>query len=71
MSEPEQRLTELEIALTHQQMTLDEVSELVRAQADHIAGLTRRLAHLAERVEAAEAALPGGMPEADRRPPHW
>lgn len=71
MSDPEPRLTELEIAFTHQQVMLDELSAVVRAQAGEIAQMTRRLAHLAERIFAAEATLPGEAGEVDRPPPHW
>ncbi len=71
MAAEAERLTELEIALTHQQAMLDELSEVVRAQADRIDLLRAQLDRLALRLAAAEAALPDDAPEADRPPPHW
>jgi SlyX protein len=70
MPDDDQRLTELEIALTHQQAMLDELSEILRRQADEIALLQRQLAHLAEHLATAGAG-DGDVPPADSRPPHW
>ncbi|MER2508396.1 SlyX family protein [Amaricoccus sp.] len=65
------RLIELEIALTHQEATLRDLSDIVRTQADQIDLLRALLDRLALRLAAAEAALPDDAPEADRPPPHW
>ena len=65
------RLTELEIALTHQEALLEELNDVVRAQADALDLLRARVERLTARIAAAEAALPGEAPEANRPPPHW
>ncbi len=62
------RLTALEIALAHQERLGEELSDVVRAQADRLAQVERRLAAALERIEALEAAAP---PPASSRPPHW
>jgi SlyX protein len=64
------RLTELEIALTHQERVAEELSEIVRAQSGRLDLLERALAGLAERLAELEAqATP--PPAAGARPPHW
>jgi len=68
MTEPYDRITELEIALTHQEAAIEELSAVLRDQAARIDLLERRIARLAERLEEAEA---GAAPEADVPPPHW
>ena len=55
MPDPDARLTELEIALAHQERLAEELSDVVREQADRLALLERRLAAIAERVAALEA----------------
>ena len=64
------RLTEIEIALAHQGRLADELSEVVRAQADRIDTLERRLALLIARL-AELAAGDAGPLSPDVRPPHW
>ncbi len=67
---PDDRLTELEIALAHAERTVEELSDLVREQADRIGLLERRMASLAGRIGAIEEGA-GAAPAADQRPPHW
>ena len=64
------RLTELEIALTHQERVAEELSEIVRAQADRLDLVERSLAKLAERLAELEA-RDAPPPAAGARPPHW
>lgn len=64
----DERLTEIEIALTHQEAALDELGGVLRAQADRIDRLERLVALIAARRAEAEAEA---TPEADVRPPHW
>lgn len=64
----EGRLTELEIALAHQERLAEELSEIVRAQADRLDRLERTLALLAQRIEEAEDRP---APAANAPPPHW
>lgn len=68
MSDPDRRLTELEIALTHQQAMLDDLSAVLRDQDARIDLLIRQIERLALRLEETDTGAP---PEADARPPHW
>lgn len=63
------RLTELEIALAHQQHLSEELSDIVRAQADRLDVLERALSILARRLEDMDAGP--DRPPADAPPPHW
>lgn len=70
MSDTLARITELEIALTHQQAASDELSGVLRDQGLRLDRLEALAARLVERLRAAEAARPAGEgPE--RPPPHW
>ncbi|PZQ50428.1 MAG: SlyX protein [Rhodovulum sulfidophilum] len=68
---PGDRLTALETALAHAERRVEELNEVVTAQADAIDLMRGQLRVLARRLAAAEAALPGDAPEADQPPPHW
>lgn len=70
MRELEDRLTEVEIALSHQQAALDELSAVAREQAARVDRLERALIELARRLEEARSDA-GAQPAADVRPPHW
>lgn len=63
------RLTELEIALAHQERLADDLSDVIRAQSDRIDRLERILLRLAQRVEA--AGDDAETPAANVAPPHW
>ena len=63
------RLTEIEIALAHAERTVEELSEVVRGQADRIGRLERQVTVLATRLGALEDG--GAPPPADQPPPHW
>lgn len=64
------RITELEIALAHQERLCEELSDLVRAQADLLDRVERRTALLLARLAALERG-DEPPPAADVRPPHW
>jgi SlyX protein len=64
------RLTELEIALTHQERVAEELSEIIRAQAGRLDLVERALAGLAERLAELES-RDTSPPAAGARPPHW
>lgn len=67
---PDDRLTELEIALAHAERAVEELSDVVREQAARVAVLERQVAALAARLGAVEEGG-GAVPPADQRPPHW
>lgn len=61
----------LEEQIAHLTRTVDDLSDIVRAQADQIDRLTHRVQRLTERE--AEREIDGGaqIPLTDQRPPHW
>lgn len=61
----------LEEQLAHLTRTVDELSEIVRAQQDTIDVLTRRVAMLMQREAGREADGGSHVYSADQRPPHW
>jgi len=70
MPDRDNRLVEIEIALAHQQHVLEELSDLIRAQADRLDGLGRAAEALGRGLASLEDGA-GAPPRADRRPPHW
>lgn len=64
-------IARIEEQLAHLSRTVDDLSDIVRAQADQIDRLTHRVRRLTERE--AEREVEGGaqIPLADQRPPHW
>lgn len=62
--------TDLEERIAHLTRAVEDLSDVVAAQARQIEALERRLALLIER-EAERAADAGTIPLADQRPPHW
>lgn len=71
MAEEGPRLTEIEIALAHLERMVEELSEVVRLQADEIDRLRAEGRVIARRLAAAEAALPEDAPDPNTPPPHW
>lgn len=61
----------LEERIAHLTRTVDELSDVVAAQAGEIERLTRRVALLMEREAAREAEGGGGVILGDERPPHY
>lgn len=57
--------------LAHLIRTVDELSDVVAAQATEIDRLTRRVAMLMEREASREAENSGGVVLGDERPPHY
>ena len=62
----DQRLTTLEMAVTHQEQTIHELSEVITRQWEVIDAFKRDLS----RLEATKADI-DPEEEADRRPPHY
>lgn len=70
MSPSDDRVTVIEIALAHQQRAVEEMSDLIRQQAEQIDRLTRTLELVVRHLTTAPADE-SGPPEADVPPPHW
>ena len=66
-----ERLTPLEIAVAPLERQVEELSDLLRDQADAIDRLGAQSRVLATRLAAAEAALPEDAPDPNQPPPHW
>lgn len=70
MTEPEQRLTDLEIKVSFQEDALDQLNAVVVRQQRQIDGLLRELAELRNHLPDPDAA---GAPRSlrDELPPHY
>ena len=70
MSEQElgARIDALEVRLTYQDETIEQLNQTITAQWQQIDALTRQLAALTERLREAEANAPAPVNE---RPPHY
>ncbi len=64
------RLTELEIQVTHQQRQVDELNELVYRQQQIIAGLSAQLGQIKEQLQMVLPSLVK-EPEEETPPPHY
>ena len=64
------RITDLEIQLTHQQQHVEELNELVYQQQQQIAALTSELRQIKEQLQIV---LPSLIKEAEKEtpPPHY
>ncbi|MBJ3762359.1 SlyX family protein [Maribius pontilimi] len=63
--------TRIEERLAHLLRANDELSDIVRDQAERIALLERRVQMLMEREAGREYGEGGVVPLGDERPPHW
>ena len=63
-------MQDMEEQIAHLSRAVEDLSDVVAAQAREIDRLTRRMALLLER-EAERETGAGGIPLADQRPPHW
>ena len=70
MADADSRLTEMEIALAHHERLTEELSEIVRAQADRLDALERKLALVVARIAEVESGDSAPL-SPDVRPPHW
>jgi SlyX protein len=61
----------LEERIAHLTRTVDELSDIVRAQHDRINQLTRRVELLMQREASRETDSGSHTYTADQRPPHW
>jgi SlyX protein len=65
------RITRLEEQHAHLTRSLEELNEVVTAQAGEIDLLTRRVHMLMERIAEEEQASGGTVSLGDQKPPHW
>lgn len=70
MANANDRITELEIQLSHQTQVIDDLSDMVAKQGDQLDRLARRVSLLLENAADAQAGA-GGVILADQKPPHW
>lgn len=63
-----ERIDALEVRLTYQDETIEQLNQTITAQWKQIDALTRQLALLNERLQEAEANAPAAASE---RPPHY
>lgn len=70
MTTTEDRLSTLEIALTHQERIVEDLNAVILDQATRLERLELQAKALAARLVTAEAALPDTAPN-ERPPPHW
>ena len=71
MSDPKtlsDRIDALETRLTFQDETIETLNKTITAQWQQIDALARQLANLSERLQEAEAQVPGAT---DEPPPHY
>ncbi len=65
------RTDRIEEQIAHLTRAVEDMSEVMRAQADRLDRLERQLLHLIEREAERAADTGGSVLLADQRPPHW
>lgn len=65
------QVTQLEEKVAHLMATVDDLSDIVAAQAKEIDVLTRRVRMLMQREAEREYDSESSIPLADQRPPHY
>ena len=68
--ELEEKLNSLEIKLSYQESTIDELNNIVTSQAKEMAIMENHIQHLVRKIEDLEEAG-GGEDLPSRRPPHY
>ncbi|WP_108502259.1 MULTISPECIES: SlyX family protein [Paracoccus] len=68
---PDDRITELEVALAHLTRVTDDLSEVIARQDQEISRLTRRLDMLMRAEAERQAQGEGSVAVADQPPPHY
>lgn len=68
---PDDRITELEVALAHLTRVTDDLSEVIARQDQEISRLTRRLEMLMRAEAERQAQGEGSVAIADQPPPHY
>jgi len=64
------RITELEVQLSHQSATIDELNDVVAQQWHEIDRLKKQMTRLTGRLEQVEDIIPKGQSD-DQPPPHY
>lgn len=67
----DQRVTELEIRLTHLEDTIDVLNRMVIVQRDEIDILQRQIALLDKKLKAAQSGSPVALESEETLPPHY
>jgi SlyX protein len=67
----EQRITELEVQLAHVQRWLEQLNEVVTAQALEADRTQRRIVELQQQVRALKARPEPAIDPLDEKPPHY
>jgi SlyX protein len=67
----ENRITELEIQLSHVTRMTDELSAIIAEQANRLEQAEKRIQMLMQRAAEAEAQAMSGIAVGDKPPPHW
>ncbi len=67
----ENRITELEIQLSHVTRMTDELSAIIAEQANRLEQAETRIQLLMQRAAEAEAQAMSGIAVGDKPPPHW
>ena len=70
MSDDNERITDLELRLMHQEATLEELTRQSLAQERTIKTLSARIEQLTNALSEVRERLPASSP-ADERPPHY
>jgi SlyX protein len=65
------RITELEIQLSHAMCMTEELSLIVADQANRLERAEKRIEMLMQRAAEAEAEAMSGIAVGDKPPPHW
>lgn len=65
------RITELEIQLSHALRTVEELSEVAADQAKRLEQVEKRIQMLMQRAAEAETQSDGGIVVGNQPPPHW
>lgn len=65
------RQDQVEEQIAHLERVCEDLSDIVARQENEISVLTRRVEMLLHREAEREAEMPGSIPLADQKPPHW
>lgn len=70
MNDNNDKITDIEMALAHQEKTIAELSDVMNAQWSEIEALKRQLKMAHNKIEELETNV-GGEDQSNVKPPHW